>query len=284
MSVRSLKTLSEPTSKYIAILNDNARSVYSLIRAGVEFDYINFLNALADKKLNVAYEIWKQHIRKGGEQWLLPEEFATDILASPQCLFASVCDAKLVQLWVNQNLQAVMDNILTDMPYPFENGGVVNIFTMDPATIHRNMKTYFPLLVEMVNFYNFEGILEMIRLLDLKIPTVAVSKEFEAHVQQYGGDVVGTLTIFSEEVKYGLIIVLIIYGWLDALIEIEKTYNIILNDSNQLDIENIGALLLNTAFDANNILIVDWLRITYPFINDLIESDFRHDYERLQSR
>lgn len=253
MSVRSLKTLSEPTSKYIAILNDNARSVHSLIRAGVEFDYINFLNALADKKLNVAYEIWKQHIRKGGEQWLLPEEFATDILASPQCLFASVCDAKLVQLWVNQNLQAVMDKLLFENK---EDDALFDLNILSGAEVVTKMEEYLPLLPQMVNFHNFEGVSEMIRLITLKLSNEA------------SGNSTLDITSYSYEIKFGLAVILISYGWLDALIKLEQTNSIISTWRDDSGMEMILDFLFYTAMSTNNLLIMEWFRLNYPFIQE----------------
>ena len=253
MSVRSLRTLSEPTGKYTAIMNDNARSVYSLIHTGVEFDYINFLNALTNKKLNVAYEIWKQHIHKGGEQWLLPKEIGLNTTSSPQCLFASVCDAKLVQLWVNQNLQAVMDKLLFENK---EDDALFDLNILSGAEVVTKMEEYLPLLPQMVNFRNFEGVSEMIRLITLKLSNEA------------SGNSTLDITSYSYEIKFGLAVVLISYGWLDALFKLEQTDSIISTWRDDSGMEMILDFLFYTAMSTNNLLIMEWFRLKYPSIQE----------------
>jgi len=238
MSLQSLKNLASIDARYHAMITDNADEVKILYRHGVKFTFLDFITALGDAKTKVALAIWKLNLQGSvsKEDWDVNDRVEDPVpLESTIDLFASVCDPPLVNFWFQEYGKEQFLEIINEQ-------SKTNIFGLstDKDVIISYMLEHFPMLPKLIMFHNCKGLVELVKAL-------------RSTASEHVFDLDNLLSVMF-----------ISYGWLGAIIRF-KTIEVRQRARPYLD------YYFQLAMKCENILIMEWLRKTFPHVDQQLQ-------------
>jgi hypothetical protein len=147
-----IETFMKNISIFNAIRADSRLMITQLFDAGVDFNYPTFISALANGKVNAAYEMWKCSVDTnpvnnwGGLMQVNEVEYPHEYTQTPLMLMGRYADEKLIYLWYEHFGQKLFSSDLA------------------PDTYLEFIDTQFQILTYVIIAHNKNALVELVKL------------------------------------------------------------------------------------------------------------------------